>query len=373
MKKIKTGLIGCGKVADIHASALKNLAESDFTAVWSVPFDQAKDFAEKWNVKAYAELDEMLSKSGVQAIVIGTPHPAHAGPAIQAARAGVHVIVEKPLASSLQDCDAMIQAAKDSKTKLAMISQRRMYAPVKRVKDAILTGKLDIPILGTVTMLGWRDKAYYNSDAWRGTWKAEGGGVLVNQAPHQLDLLQWYMGPIDELYGAWANLNHDYIEVEDTALAIIRFKNGALGYILVSNSQNPALYGKVYVHGKNGASVGVKTDGGAMFIAGMSTITEPPINDLWTVSGEEKMLEKWQKEDSEFFLSIDATKYYHQLQIQDFLQAIINDKAPMVGGEEGRKTVEIFTAIYRSQRDKKVVKFPLQPEYNRNDFDGRLL
>jgi len=373
MEKLKTGLIGCGKVADIHASALQNLAESEFTAVWSMSFDRAQVFAEKWHVTPYATLEEMLEKSGVQAVVIGTPHPAHAEPAIQAARAGIHVIVEKPLASSLQDCDAMIQAAQESKTKLAMISQRRLYAPVRRVKNAILAGKIGVPALGTVTMLGWRDKAYYDSNSWRGTWKKEGGGVLVNQAPHQFDIFQWYMGPVEELYAVWANLNHGYIEVEDTAIAIVRFKNGALGNILVSNSQNPALYGKVYVHGTNGASIGVKTDGGAMFIAGMSGITEPPVNDLWTIRGEEKMLEKWQKDDAEMFRTIDATKYYHQLQIQDFLNSIINDRPPLVSAEEGRKTVEIFTAIYRSQRDKKAIRFPLEPEYDRNDFDGRLV
>jgi predicted dehydrogenase len=220
-------------------------------------------------------------------------------------------------------------------------------------------------------MLGYRDKAYYESDAWRGTWEAEGGGVLVNQSPHQLDLLQWYMGPIDELFGYWENLNHPYIEVEDTALAVIRFKNGGLGNIIVSNSQNPALFGKVMIHGDNGASIGVQTDGGKMFVPGMSAIEEPPINDYWTVPGEEKMLEQWRREDTEFFNSINAMEYYHQLQIQDFLVAVIEGRPPVVTGEDGRKTVEIFTAIYRSQRDKTSVKFPLEVETDRGDFDGR--
>ena len=183
--------------------------------------------------------------------------------------------------------------------------------------------------------------------------------MLVNQSPHHLDLLQWYMGPVDELFGCWDNLNHPYIEVEDTAIAVLRFKNGALGNIVVSNSQNPALYGRVYVHGSNGASVGVQTDGGAMFVAGMSSITEPPFNDLWTVPGEQELMKKWQKEDADFFLSINPMEYYHQLQIGEFLQAVIDSRDPPVTGEEGRKTVEIFTALYRSQRDRKPIKFPL--------------
>ena len=174
-----------------------------------------------------------------------------------------------------------------------------------------------------------------------------------------------------ELYGYWSNLNHPYIEVEDTALAVLKFKNGALGNIVVSNSQNPALFGKVHVHGANGASVGVQTDGGAMFIAGMSNITEPPYNDLWTVPGEEAMLEQWKREDTELFKGINPIVYFHERQIEDFLRAILKGSKPLIDGEEGRKTVEIFTAIYRSNRDRTPVKFPLQPE-GKTDFDGRL-
>ncbi|MCI0628962.1 MAG: Gfo/Idh/MocA family oxidoreductase [Acidobacteria bacterium] len=371
MEKLKTGIIGTGKVGHLHATALTELPESEFTAVCNVNFKGAQAFAEQYRVKAYADVEDMVA-GGVQAVTVCTPHPLHAGPTIKAARAGAHVIVEKPLASSLADCDAMIRAAKEARVKLAMISQRRLYAPVQRIKKAIEDHKLGQPILGTVNMLGWRDQAYYQSNAWRGTWLGEGGGVLVNQAPHQLDILQWFLGPIDQLFGCWANLNHPYIEVEDTAAAIIRFKNGALGNILVSNSLNPALYGKVAVHGSSGASVGVQTDGGAMFIAGMSNITEPPINDLWKIPGEEGLLESWQQEDTAFFQSIDPTRYYHQLQIQDFLQAILEDRDPMMPGEEGQKTVELFTAIYRSQRDNRVVPFPLVPETDRTDLDGRL-
>lgn len=204
------------------------------------------------------------------------------------------------------------------------------------------------------------DEAYYNSDPWRGTWKGEGGGVLVNQAPHQLDLLLWYMGEVDEVYGVWKNLNHPYIEVEDTAVAVVKFKSGAVGNIVVSNSQNPALYGRVHIFGENGAAAGVQTDGGAMFIAGMTSITEPPVNDLWTVPGEEEMLPVWKKEDSDFFNSVDSMYYYHREQIKDFLEAVQSGKKPLVDATEGRRTVELFTAIYRSTKDNAIIKFPLK-------------
>ncbi len=370
MHRLKTAVIGYGKVAHIHAEALREIPESEFVAVCGRDAEKARAFGERHSVRPFTSVEEMVG-TGVQAVVVATPHPAHASVTTAALRSGAHAIVEKPLASSLEDCDAMIEAARAAGRTLATISQRRLYAPTRRVREAIDAGKLGRPVLGTVTMLGWRDEAYYRSDPWRGRWEGEGGGVLVNQAPHQIDLLQWFMGDVDELYGAWANLNHPTIEVEDTSVAVLRFRSGALGNILVSNSQNPALFGRVWVHGSNGATVGVQTDGGAMFIAGMSSVTEPPVNDVWKVPGEEGRLEGWQKEDADFFRTIDATKHYHRQQIRDFLQAILEGREPLVPGTEGRKTVEIFTAIYRSQRDRRPVRFPLQPEKGRSDYDGR--
>lgn len=357
---IKTGIIGCGKVAHMHAVALQNLKESVFTAVCDRDIHRARAFAEQYNVKAYATVEDMASVGGVEAVNICTPHPLHRDLAVSAAHAGMHVLVEKPLASSLKHCDDIISAAKANGVVLGTVCQRRFYNPVQRMRKAIDDGKIGQPIIGTVNMLGWRDEAYYQSDPWRGTWSGEGGGVLVNQAPHQLDLLQWFMGDIDELYGYWANLNHPYVEVEDTAVAVLKFKNGGVGNIIVSNSVNPALFGKVHVHGLNGASIGVQTDGGAMFIAGMTGITEPPVNDLWTVPGEDAMLERWRKEDSAFFAGCDFMHYCHERQIEDFLRAILNGTKPLITGEDGRKTVEIFAAIYRSNKERAPVKFPLE-------------
>jgi len=211
-------------------------------------------------------------------------------------------------------------------------------------------------------MFGWRDEAYYKSDPWRGSWKGEGGGVLVNQSPHQLDLLLWYLGEIDEVFGYWGNLNHPYIEVEDTAVAVVRFKSGALGNIIVSNSQNPAIHARVSVHGSNGASVGVQTDGGAMFVAGQTGVIEPPYNDIWTVPGEEAQLPVWKAEDAQLFGSVNPMEYFHRLQIQDFLQSIIEGRPPSISGQEGRDVVALFTAIYRATRDHRAVKFPLSAE-----------
>jgi len=373
MKKYKIGILGCGKVAHLHAKAILSIPTAELTAVWSRSKETTDNFAAQYGVKAYQSIARMVSENQIDLVLVCTPHPFHKEPAIEAVKAGAHILVEKPLASTLSDCDEMIAACRESKVNLGVISQRRWYGPVKRVKQAIEDGKIGKPVLGTISMLGWRDEDYYEADAWRGTWQMEGGGVLVNQAPHQLDILLWMMGDIDEVYGIWKNLNHPYIEVEDTAAVIIKFKNGGVGNVLVSNSQKPGIYGKVHIHGENGASVGVQTDGGAMFIAGRSCVLEPPVNDLWTVPGEEQLLPQWNAEDSSFFYSIDSTVFYMKEQIIDFIQSIENNKNPLVTGEDGRKTVELFTAIYRSTRDNKPVKFPLVADAeNENDMDGRL-
>lgn len=355
-------------MAHLHAKAINSIPNARLTGVWSRTPAKSCEFASLFNTRTYNDISEMVRDEKSDLVIVCSAHPYHKQPAIEAAMAGANVLVEKPLASDLQDCDDIIKACNESKVRLGVISQRRWYEPVQRAKSAIENGKIGKPVLAVVTMLGWRDKAYYESDAWRGSWKTEGGGVLVNQSPHQLDILIWYMGEIDEVYGIWRNLNHPYIEVDDTALAIVKFKSGAIGNILVSNSQKPGLYGKVHVHGSNGASVGVQTDGGAMFIAGRTGVAEPPVNDLWTVPGEEDLLKQWITEDTDIFNNCDPTVRYMQYQIEDFINSIGNGKEPAVTGEDGRRTVELFTAIYRSARDNMPVKFPLKPEPG---FDGR--
>ena len=367
-RMINISIAGCGKVAHLHAKAIQSIPNARLSGAWSRTPKSATDFASKYRCGAYSDISKMVSENKSDLVIVCTPHPFHKDPAMEAAIAGANVLVEKPLAADLQDCDDIIDVCRENNVRLGVISQRRWYEPVRRVKQAIEQGKIGKPVLATVTMLGWRDKAYYASDAWRGKWKTEGGGVLVNQAPHQLDILLWYMGEVDEVYGIARNLNHPYIEVEDTALAIVKFRSGALGNIIVSNSQKPGIYGKVHVHGENGASAGVQTDGGAMFIAGMTGVAEPPVNDLWTIPGEESLLKEWVRQDTETFNNSDPTIKYIQYQIEDFISAIINNTEPSVTGEAGRRTVELFSAIYRSTRDNVPVKFPLKPE---SGFDGR--
>lgn len=347
-------------MAQVHAQALKNIEETELVAVQSRSEDKASAAAARFGVKAYADIAEMIQREQVQVAVICTPHPAHREGAVIAMQQGAHVLTEKPLAVSLADCDAMMEAAAKYNKQLGMVSQRRFYPACSRIKQAIDDGKLGTPMLGTVVMYGWRDEKYYNSDPWRGSWAKEGGGVLVNQAPHQLDLLQWYMGSeMEELYGVWQNINHPYIEVEDTAVAVIRFKNGAVANLVVSNAQKPGIYGKVHIHGSNGATAGVQTDGGAMFLPGRSTVLEPPLNDIWTIPGEEQQLQAYLDADRAEFKAVDPVEYYVRKQNRDFIVAVAENREPLVTAKEGRKTVELFTALYRSSKERQAVRWPL--------------
>ena len=361
MPSIHVALIGCGKVAQIHATALRSLPDAELVAACDAIPDRAAAFAAMLGIRAFTDVPTMLREAKPQAVVIGTPHPLHAEPAILAAEAGVHVLVEKPLAANVADCDAMLQAARKSGVTLGVISQRRFYEPVRRMKAAIDAGKIGTPALGVFIGYSWRDAAYYLSDPWRGKWDTEGGGVLVNQSPHQLDILLWLMGPAAEVSGYWANVNHPSVEVDDTAVTSIRFKNGGLGSIVTSVAQKPGIYTKVHIHGSNGASVGVETDRGATFIAGVSAIAEPPVTDLWTIPGEEHRLAEFQAEDRAKFAAVDGTTYYHALQIADFLRAIQEHRAPSVTAEAGRAVVELFAAIYQSSRERKPMRLPIQP------------
>jgi len=372
MTKIRTAIIGCGKVGETHAKAYLQNKNSELVAAYDISKEHVNKFSGKYSIKPYIDLERMFEEQDIQAVSVCTPHPVHRSMIEIAASHGAHVLTEKPLASDLQDCDRAISVCENNGVKLGVVSQRRFYRPIVRMKEAIAKGKIGKPVIGNVIVLGWRSNEYYEMDDWRGTWNLEGGGVMVNQTIHQLDLLRWFMGDIDSLFGFWDNFNHPTIEVEDTALAVIRFKSGAVGQILVSNSQKPGFYGKIHIHGSNGASVGAQPEGGSPFVAGVTEDVEPPINDMWTIPGEENLLNDFQNEDRQFAINNDPMFYYHHLQIDDFLKSILEDRNPAVTGNDARKAVEIFTAVYRSQRDQTPIRFPLSAEMNRFDYDGRL-
>ncbi|MGN6814096.1 MAG: Gfo/Idh/MocA family protein [Thermomicrobiales bacterium] len=344
-RQVRMGLIGCGKIAKTHAAALASLPESAFSACCDMDVARAEAMAEEHGVpNVFGDVQEMLHSGKVDAVCVCTPHPSHAPVVVAAAEAGVHVICEKPLTIDLGEADRMVTAAEQAGIKFAGIFQRRFWPASQKIRQAIDSGKLGKLTLGECAVHIWRPEAYYKSDPWRGKWATEGGGVLMNQAVHAIDLFQWYMGPVAEVTGRIATLKHgDYIDVEDTAVATVVFQSGALGVIHAASTANPPLGFRVTVLGDNGAT---------------ASVWEQPegsegMTDLWTVPGEEAYLSVWTEPERG-----PGFPGFHALQIQDFLQAILEDRAPAVTGAESRKSLAIILAIYESSRTGQAVKFP---------------
>jgi UDP-N-acetyl-2-amino-2-deoxyglucuronate dehydrogenase len=344
---VRFGLLGPGKVAWIHAAALARIPGARLSAVAGRNVDRTRALADAFGARAEPGLDAMVDHGDLDALIVCTPHPWHADHVISGLRAGLHVLVEKPMALDPGDCRRMIDAAASADVNLGVVSQRRWYEAVRRVKQAIDNRRIGSPALATLEVLGWRGDDYYAMDPWRGTRDGEGGGVLVNQAAHQLDLLCWFLGPVAEADGWTANVNHPSIEVEDTAVAAVRFASGAIASVVASNSQRPGLFARIHVHGAEGWSVGVETDAGSIFVAG---VTEPTIarNDLWTIPGEEDALPRWQAEDRARLATVDLASHYHELQLADFVDAIRDGREPAVTGQDGLRAVELMSAIYRA-------------------------
>jgi UDP-N-acetyl-2-amino-2-deoxyglucuronate dehydrogenase len=354
---IRFAIVGPGKVAQLHADALARIPEARLAAVAGRNEERATALAAPHDARVDPNLEALIERGGVDGVILCTPHPLHAEQAVAAARAGLHVVVEKPMALHPADAERMVEAATQSRVMLSIISQRRWYEASLRLKDAIDTGRIGAPALATVEVLGWRGPEYFAMDAWRGTVAGEGGGVLVNQAVHQLDLVTWLLGPAIEIDGWVANVNHPEIEVEDSAVAIVRFAGGAMATIIASNSQRPGLYARIHVHGTSGASVGVETDGGSIFVAGLSL---PSIarNDLWTIPGEEDQFEAWAESDRAALVDVDIASYYHELQLCDVVAAIHDGRPPAVTGEDGLRVVDLMAGIYRASREGRRVVLP---------------
>jgi UDP-N-acetyl-2-amino-2-deoxyglucuronate dehydrogenase len=346
-ERVRVGLIGCGNIAKTHAAALSTLPEADFVACTDIDIDRARAMAEDYHIpRIFPDADAMLGSGEVQAVVVCTPHPSHTPLVIAAAEAGVNVLCEKPVTTRLTDADRMIAAAERAGIKFGVIFQRRFWPAAQRMRQAIDDGKLGNLTLGECIAHLSRDRAYFAQGEWRGKWATEGGGVLMNQAVHTIDKFQWYMGPAAEIFGRYATLVHgDYIDVEDTVVATVRFASGALGIIEGSTSVKPNLGFRVAVHGDNGATASLWE-----FPEG-----KEGINDIWTIPGEEQFVPVWEgvAERRAGF------PHFHALQIQDFLAAVRDDRPPAVTGAEARKSLEIILAIYHSSRTGLPVQLPI--------------
>jgi predicted dehydrogenase len=344
---IKFGLLGCGRIAKRHADLLGggHIAGAKLVAVCDTLRERADPIASRFGVPAFYNIDEFLSQKDIQAVSVLTPsgmHPAHA---IAAARAGKHVVVEKPMALRLEDADVMINACDAAGVKLFVVKQNRFNVPVIKAREALEAGRFGRLILGTVRVRWCRDQAYYDQDKWRGTW-AYDGGVLANQASHHVDMLEWFFGDVVSVHARAATALVK-IEAEDTAVATLKFKNGALGIIEATTAVRPTdLEGSLSILG----------EGGAVEIAGFA------VNKIrhWRFSKEldsdRDVVEKF---------SVNPPNVYgfgHQAYYEHVVKCL-NDQGPaLVDGLQGRKSLELISALYESIETGKEVSLQFVPQ-----------
>lgn len=343
------GIIGCGMIARFHARAVADLRGAKVTACYDNIPAAADKLAEELGCKAYHNLDDMLADPNVDVVTIGTPSGAHMEPAVAAARAGKHIIVEKPLEITLKRCDAIIAACEKAGVVCSTIFPSRFHESSIEMKRAVEGGRFGRLTLGDAIVKWYRTQQYYDSGAWRGTWELDGGGALMNQAIHSVDLLTWLMGPVVEVRARTGLLAHQRIAVEDVALATVEFANGALGVIEATTAAYPGYLKRIEIHGDQGSAVMEEED------IKVWDFAKPNKRDELIRA---RMAEK--KSTGGGAADPKAIGHHgHARQFDDVLKAIKRGAAPAIDGPEGRRSVEIILAIYKSAETGKAVRLPL--------------
>ncbi len=337
-KEINFGIVGCGVIAPNHAESIAEIEGAKLVAACDIVPEKAEAFGKKYGVDYYTDLSKMLQRDDLDAVCVTTPSGLHAEVGVQVAKAGKHVVVEKPIDVSLEHADALISAAKEAGVKLAVISQHRFDDAMLKLKGAINEGKLGQLNFGGSHTKWYRSQEYYDSGDWRGTWELDGGGAIMNQSVHYVDLLQYVMGPVEEIFAYCATRDHVRIEVEDIAVASVKFRSGAIGIIEGNTTAYPGFYTRLDIYGSGG-----------------SVIMEADKIVEWKLKSEAGS-EGSAREKVEGAGSAQIGYSSHQRQLEDFVAAIREDREPLVNGEEGRKPLEIIIALYQSARTGKPVK-----------------
>jgi UDP-N-acetyl-2-amino-2-deoxyglucuronate dehydrogenase len=330
---IRFGLLGCGRIAKRHSELLGggHIDRASLVAVCDPVRARADAVASKFGVSAIYDINDFLARKDIDAVAVLTPsgmHPAHV---IACAKAGKHVVVEKPMALRLQDADDMIRACDEAGVKLFIVKQNRFNVPVVKAREALDAGRFGRLILGTVRVRWCRDQGYYDQDAWRGTW-AYDGGVLTNQASHHVDMLEWFFGDVVSVH-ARAITALAKIETEDTAVATLKFRNGALGIIEATTAARPTdIEGSLSILGEKGT----------VEIAGFAVNQIRHWRFVDELASDRDVTEKF---------SVNPPNVYgfgHQAYYQHVIDCLVNQRAALVDGLEGRKSLELISALYES-------------------------
>ncbi len=360
---LRFGIVGCGAIGPTHAGALKQIPDAALVAVADSLAERAQSLADKFHVKKIYQTDEeMIADPEIDVVIFATPSGMHADQAARAMKAGKHVVVEKPMDVSLEACDRMIAAEKESGKKLAIISQHRWDHASQFVKSAIDQGKLGKLILVEMSVKWWRTQQYYDSGDWRGTWKMDGGGALMNQGVHTVDLMQWLAGPVESISARIATGGHQRIEVEDIAVASLKFKNGAIGTLTATTAAYDGQPARLDIYGTEGAAI-IEGDRLKLFkLKDGTTITAEDVSHHalsvakgGTASVKDQTATRLTSENA----SKDPGAVWgdaHREQLKDFIHAIRTDGKPLIHGAEGRKPLEIILGVYQSAKSGKEVR-----------------
>jgi predicted dehydrogenase len=336
-------------IANFHARAIGDIRGAKVVACFDAVPAAAERFAAAQGCPAYHNLEQMLADPAVDVVTVGTPSGAHLEPAVAAARAGKHVIVEKPLEITLARCDKIIGQCEKAGVKLSAIFPSRFHRSSVELKRAVDQGRFGRLTLGEAYVKWYRTQAYYDSGAWRGTWELDGGGALMNQAIHSVDILTWLMGPVVEVTAQTGLLAHERIAVEDTAVATLKFQCGALGVLEATTAAYPGYLKRIEVHGSEGSAAMEEEDVVAWDFAkktrGDAAVQARMRARISTAGGASD--------------PAAIGHHGHTAQFRDVLEAIRDDRRPAIDGHEGRRSVEIILGVYKAAETGKVVKLPL--------------
>ncbi|WP_417234244.1 Gfo/Idh/MocA family protein [Arthrobacter sp.] len=338
---LRVGIIGCGAIAINHLDAYNRHEDAFVANCMDTDPDRASTFAREHGIPAWTtDTGELLS--AVDVVSVCTPHPTHEALVLQAARAGVDVLCEKPLAIDVQSAERMVNACREAGIHLGAVFQRRFWPAAQRIRAALDADALGSPILARAEVLLHRDASYYTATPWRGKWESDGGGVLMTQAIHYVDLLQWYLGDVDWVMATADTFKHgDYIEVEDTLAATLRFTSGAIAQFTASTALTPALGQRLSITGSHGATVSLLE-----YPEGTSAV-----NEVWTVPGHEAFTHPAAVLDDVALPEINASLApFHALQVADFVHAVRQGTEPAVTGEDALRSLHTMTAMYASMR-----------------------
>ena len=334
------GIVGCGMISEFHARAVAAMAEGQVVAAFSRSEEKAGKFCAEHGGRPYSDLDAFLADPDLDIVTICTPSGLHLAPAVAAAKAGKHVIVEKPLEVTVERCDKIIKACDAAGVKLATVYPSRFGEASGLVHKAIGDGRFGRMTLGSAYIKWWRTQEYYDSGGWRGTWEFDGGGALTNQSSHAIDLLLWLMGPVKTVTALTDCLAHERIEVEDVGAAVLRFESGALGVIEGSTAAWPGQLKRLEICGTTGSAI-LEQENLKQWQFAEETAEDQSIRESFaqvgTIGGQS---------DPKAISFVG-----HQKQFEDFVRAVESGGRPLVDGPEGRRSVEVINAIYRSARD----------------------